>query len=88
MTGSEEQANFERDHQWAREHLSEYVDDELSPPSIERLGRHLDNCNTCRQILESLRRTVGALGKLSAPAAELKATEIALLVEGRLDEDR
>jgi anti-sigma factor RsiW len=46
------------------EKLSEYLDGELDPSLCAEAEAHLEDCPPCKEFLESLRRTVGILGRL------------------------
>lgn len=50
--------------------LSEYLDEELDPGLCGPLEAHLDGCAPCQAFLESLRRTIGLVGSLEAPALD------------------
>ena len=45
------------------ERLSEYLDQELDPELCSKIERHLDGCEPCEAFLESLRRTIGHVGR-------------------------
>ncbi len=81
-----DRARFERDHQWAPEHMSGYLDDDLAARARARMERHLAECADCRRLLASLRAVVGGLRRLPTPGGGLDAVQIAALVRGRLDE--
>ena len=55
-----------REHNWTHAHLSDYLDDDLSPAERERLEEHLGICPHCRRVLRTLRRTLESLMELSA----------------------
>jgi predicted anti-sigma-YlaC factor YlaD len=61
------------DHAQAQETFSEYLDGTLAARVRADVDQHLGACIQCRTELESLRRTVGSLGRLrqAAPAALL-----------------
>ena len=86
MSGLNDQASFEREHLWATDHMSDYLDRDLAAASLERIRRHLDDCALCRELLEGLRRTVDALQRLSSPGGEVGPAEIASRVAVRIDE--
>ncbi len=52
---------FMREHDWTHEHLSEYLDEELTAEERKRLEEHLSLCPQCRRVLATLRRTVESL---------------------------
>jgi anti-sigma factor RsiW len=61
---------FYREHRWTHEHLSEYLDGELSEAERERVEEHTSLCPHCRRVLATLRRTLEGLRILgSRPAA-------------------
>jgi anti-sigma factor RsiW len=76
---------FERDHRWAPGRMSAYLDDELGPRARRRLEQHAGECVQCRRMLAGLRRTLGALQRLPAPAGG-DAEQIAASVRLRLRE--
>jgi hypothetical protein len=59
----------ERDHRFTQRHASEYLDGELSTRGLHRIERHLLICAQCRQVLDSLRRTLTAMRGLRARPA-------------------
>jgi anti-sigma factor RsiW len=77
---------FRRDHGWAPERMSEYLDGELTPRGRERLERHARDCPECERLLAGLRAVVRGLGRLSTPTGGPGATRIAAVVRERLDE--
>jgi len=77
---------FRRDHAWAPDHMSEYLDGELAPGRHARIERHARDCSECERLLAGLRAVVQGLGRLSAPAGSADAARIAALVRGRLDD--
>ena len=44
--------------------LSEYIDHDLQPRRQKRIERHLRRCSRCRELVDSLTRTVHALGSM------------------------
>lgn len=55
---------FLADHRWSPRRMSEYLDGELSAEGRVRIERHLHDCPKCREILRSLRATVGGLARI------------------------
>ncbi|GAC1320277.1 MAG: hypothetical protein NVSMB25_12370 [Thermoleophilaceae bacterium] len=55
---------FMREHRWTRAHMSDYIDGEMPDRGTHRVEAHVGLCPPCQQLLESLRRTVEALGEL------------------------
>ena len=52
---------YMREHRWTHAHLSEYLDEDLSPNERERLEAHVGICPHCRRVLRTLRRTLESL---------------------------
>ena len=44
--------------------LSPYIDGQLSPSEMERIERHIEECNACRRELDSLRAVVSLLHRV------------------------
>ena len=86
MSKFSDRARFERDHRWAPEHMSGYLDGDLAARARARMERHLAECGDCRRLLAGLRAVVGGLHHLPAPGSGLDAVQIAALVRGRLNE--
>jgi predicted anti-sigma-YlaC factor YlaD len=49
-----------------RDHLSDYLDDELGARTRIRIMRHLARCEQCRALLDSLTRTLEQLRSLGS----------------------
>ena len=79
-------ARFKRDHRWAPDHMSAYLDDELASRLRARLERHTGECAECRGVLHSLRRMLGRLHGLPSASAKREAPDIAAAVRARLHE--
>jgi anti-sigma factor RsiW len=79
-------ARFRRDHRWAPEHMSDYLDGELASGAIDRLERHVSECDECRRLLAGLRGMLNALHRLAAPSGGVEAVEVAASVRLRLSE--
>ena len=75
---------FRRDHRWAPDRMSDYLDGELAHSARARIERHLGECPECRRLLAGLRRTLDALHRLAAPAGGADAAQIAASVRVRL----
>jgi anti-sigma factor RsiW len=86
MSRFSDRARFERDHRWAPEHMSGYLDGDLAARALARMERHLGECQDCRRLLAGLRAVVGGLHRLPAPGGGLDAVQIAASVRGRLNE--
>jgi anti-sigma factor RsiW len=59
-----ERRRYMREHRWTHAHLSDYLDDDLSPGERERLEDHVSICPHCRRVLRTLRRTLESLMEL------------------------
>jgi anti-sigma factor RsiW len=57
---------YMREHKWTHAHLSDYLDEDLSPEERERVEDHVGVCPHCRRVLRTLRRTLESLMDLSA----------------------
>jgi anti-sigma factor RsiW len=63
-----------RDHQWSQQHLSHYVEGELSSRARRRLDRHARDCADCGGGIRAMRalvhaaRGLGAVPGVRAPA--------------------
>ena len=56
-----ERRRYMREHRWTHAHLSEYLDEDLSPPERERVEAHVGICPHCRRVLRTLQRTLKSL---------------------------
>jgi anti-sigma factor RsiW len=63
-----ERRRYMREHHWTHAHLSDFLDDELSPPERERVEAHVGMCPQCTRVLRTLRRTLEGLMHLSPEA--------------------
>jgi anti-sigma factor RsiW len=59
-----ERRRYMREHRWTHAHLSDYLDDDLSPDERERIEDHVSVCPHCRRVLRTLRRTLESLMQL------------------------
>jgi anti-sigma factor RsiW len=83
MTNPLRRVRFRRDHRWAPDRLSAYLDAELVPRSRTRLEHHLRDCPECLAALHGLERLLGRLH--AAPAlAELEPGGFASAVRRQL----
>jgi anti-sigma factor RsiW len=55
---------FMREHHWTHQHLSDYLDGELTGADRERADRHVGRCPECRRVLAGLRKMLGALMRM------------------------
>ena len=58
---------FWRDHRWAPDHMSEYLDGDLAAGGRGRMERHVGECRACRTVLGELRLLIERLGRLPSP---------------------
>jgi anti-sigma factor RsiW len=84
MSGFLHRVSFWRDHRWAPDRMSGYLDDELTASGRARLERHVGECSECRRVLAGLRATLAALHGLPAGGGEVEAVQIATAVRARL----
>jgi anti-sigma factor RsiW len=77
---------FRRDHRWAPDHMSDYLDGELEPSARNRMHRHIGECEQCRRLLAGLRVVLEGLHRLPAPSGGAGATAIAASVRLRLND--
>jgi anti-sigma factor RsiW len=52
---------YMREHRWAHEHLSEYLDEELGADEVARVEEHASICPHCKRVLATLRRTLESM---------------------------
>jgi anti-sigma factor RsiW len=55
---------YMREHSWTHAHLSDYLDDDLSPAERERVEEHVGMCPHCTRVLRTLRRMLESLMEL------------------------
>jgi len=79
-------SNFARDHRWAPEHMSDYLDGDLAATALRRMERHLAECQECRRLLAGLRAVVDGLHRLPVPGGGAGTVEIAASVRVRINE--
>jgi anti-sigma factor RsiW len=60
---------FRRDHAFAAEHASAYLDGELDAAGRERVEGHARFCPRCQALLASLRRVLAELRRLGDEAS-------------------
>jgi anti-sigma factor RsiW len=77
-------ARFRRDHRWAPDHMSAYLDGELAMGGRTRMERHVRECPECGWLLASLSRTLGALRRLPAAGGGTDPLQLAASVRRRL----
>ena len=66
--------------------MSDYLDGELAADGRTRMERHLSECQECRRLLDGLRRTVAAVGRLSGRGEGVDSERLAASVLVRLSE--
>jgi anti-sigma factor RsiW len=59
-----ERRRYMREHRWTHAHLSDYLDDDLSPLERRRVEDHVGICPHCRRVLRTLKRTLESLTDL------------------------
>ncbi len=85
MSNFAQRARFLRDHRWAPDRMSAYLDGELPPNGRTRMESHVGHCADCRRLLAGLRATLNALQRLPAPSGA-DALGIAAAVRVRMRE--
>jgi anti-sigma factor RsiW len=86
MSSFLDRVRFRRDHRWAPDRMSDYLDGELVVGGLGRMDRHVGECAECRRLLAGLRRTLEALRGLPSPSGGPAAVQIAASVRARLSE--
>ena len=76
---------FRRDHRWAPDRMSEYLDGELAPRRRTRIERHLAECAECRRLIARLTRLVDALHRLPVPEPGRDPVRLAAAVRVQLE---
>jgi anti-sigma factor RsiW len=61
-----ERRRYMREHRWTHAHLSDYLDEDLSPAERKRVEEHVSICPHCRRVLRTLKRTLESLMDLPA----------------------
>jgi anti-sigma factor RsiW len=79
-------SSFARDHRWAPERMSDYLDGDLATSQRARMEHHLGECEDCRRLLAGLRAVVDGLRRLPALGPGADAVQIAASVRVRLTE--
>jgi anti-sigma factor RsiW len=77
---------FQRDHRWAPDRMSDFLDGDLGDGARRRIERHVGECAECRRVLRGLRGVLDALHRLPAPSGAPDALQIAAAVRLRLNE--
>jgi len=55
------------DHEWSQQHLSHYVEGDLTPRARRRLDRHARDCADCARGIRAMRALVYAARRLGGP---------------------
>ena len=76
---------FWRDHRWAPDHMSDYLDGDLAATGRTRMERHVGECRECHTVLSELRLMIERLGRLASPEG-VDAVRITAAVRVRLRE--
>jgi anti-sigma factor RsiW len=79
---------FRRDHRWAPDRTSAYLDGELAGRRLERMDRHVSECRECRRLIGGLTLVIDGLRRLPPPDGGGGAVQIAAAVRARLSEPR
>jgi len=77
---------FRRDHRWTPNHMSAYLESDLSAGARARLERHTAECLDCRSVLEDLRRILALLHEAPRPEPLADGPTVATAVLRRLHE--
>lgn len=84
MSGLVQRMRFARDHRWAPDHMSAFLDGELPSRGRLRMERHAGECVECRRVLDGLRAMLDALHRLAGPTGTAEAVAVASAVRLRL----
>jgi anti-sigma factor RsiW len=77
---------FRRDHRWTPQHMSAYVDSDLSAWGRARLERHRAECPECRGVFDDLLHMLALLHSAPPPEPVAGVPAIASAVLRRLHE--
>lgn len=77
---------FRRDHRWAPDRMSDYLDRELAQRGRARMERHVGVCNECRGLITGLKLVIDTLHRLPAPQPGRDAAQLAGAVRVRLEQ--
>ena len=86
MSGPLHHLRFARDHRWAPQHMSDYLDGELESSRAVRIERHVGECQECRTVLMGLRNMLDALRRLPLPSGGRDAVQVAAAVRLQVGE--
>jgi anti-sigma factor RsiW len=85
MSSRAERERFRRDHRWAPDRMSDYLDGNLAANGRARMERHLSECEKCRRLLAGLRRTVDLLHRHVGPSGGADPLKIAASVRASIE---
>lgn len=77
---------FRRDHRWAPDRMSDYLDGELTSRRRARMEHHVGECVKCRRLIKGLTVLVDALHRLPAPEPGRDRVALAASVRLQLGE--
>jgi anti-sigma factor RsiW len=77
---------FWRDHRWAPDRMSDYLDGDVTPSGRTRMERHVGDCAECRRLIADLGRIVNALHRLPTAEYGVDPAQLAGSVRLRLRE--
>ena len=86
MRDAWKRARGKRDHRWAPDHMSDYLDGELPPRDRSRMEDHVRGCEECRGLLHGLQRMLGSLRAMAAPSGRPDPRQMAVRVRERLSQ--
>ena len=86
MKGPFSRLRFRLDHAWTPDHVSPYLDGDLSSGQRARVERHVEDCPECRELLRELGAVIVALGTLHDDAGAPVAQAILSSVRRRIEE--
>ena len=72
---------FMLDHRFTQRRASAVIDGELAPHAQRRAERHASICPVCRELLASLRATVGRLAGLRAGDEQVEGAAAARVAD-------
>jgi anti-sigma factor RsiW len=77
---------FRRDHRWAPDRMSDYLDGDLDPHARARMEHHVAECVTCRRLLAGLTLIVDRLHRVPVAEPGLDRAQLAGAVRLRLEQ--
>jgi len=79
-----DRVRLRRDHRWAPDRMSAYLDGELARSGRGRMERHVEDCPECRRLIAGLRQMLAALHGVAPAAGGVGALQLAASVRLRL----